>query len=138
MILKSGGNLEQEYSKYAKVYNLEKDFVSKSEKDNLFTNLKLQGYEKAITNTVVSGDIVDFLYKNSIEIISLIHEMPNFIKIYKMEKQAELISKYSSKVIFPSNIVLNGYKTITDLSKNKSIICPQGLYQVNKHKKDIA
>lgn len=136
-LLKSGGVLEEEYKKYAKVYNLEKFFPEKEDKINLIRKLRSKNFSTAISNTTVSGDIVPLLYAEGFKTINLIHELPNLIKRYRIEKNAELIAEYADKIVFPSNYVKEKFKTIADCEEKKAVVCPQGLYQINEYKNNI-
>ena len=137
MILKTGGELENKYSNYATVYNLEKDYASEEEKIALFKSLYNEGAENAICNTIVSGDILSLLSSVGLKTISLIHELPTLIKNYNMEGNAALIAESADHVIFPSTFVKNGFETITELKKKKAVVSPQGLYQVNRYQDHI-
>ena len=134
LILKSGGCLENEFKKYSTVYNLEKDYVNKEALEKLVDNLHKQGADVAICNTVVTGNLVKIFTKRNIKTISLIHELPELIKKYKMEKNAEIISQSADKVIFASEFVKTKFATISKLDDNNCIIAPQGLFLKNKFK----
>ena len=134
LILKSGGCLEKEFKKYSTLYNLERDYADKRAVEKLVDNLYRQGANIAICNTVVSGDLVKIFSKENIKTISLIHELPELIKQFKMEKNAEFISQFADKVIFPSEFVKTEFATISKLDDNDSIIAPQGLFLKNRFK----
>ena len=101
VLLKSGGCLESEFEKHAHVFNIERDSSTKESLEALVDDLVIRGVSVAICNTVVTGDIVELLVRKNIRTISLIHELPELIKEYKMERNAELISKFANYVIFP-------------------------------------
>lgn len=134
LILKSGGCLEKEFKKYSTLYNLERDYADKKAVEKLVDNLYRQGADIAICNTVVSGDLVKIFTKKNIKTISLIHELPELIKQFKMEKNAEFISQFADKVIFPSEFVKTKFATISKLDGNDCIIAPQGLFLKNRFK----
>ena len=100
------------------------------------------GYNSAISNTVTTGDLVPILKNNNIYSINLIHELPGVIHLLKCEERAEIISKDSDLVVFPSEYVRDKFETIAKL-KTKSMVKPQGLYMVydkfnkEKSKKEI-
>jgi len=137
MILKTGGQLEEEFKKYATVYNLEDKYSSDEEKITLFKSLYESGAKNAICNTIVSGDVLSLLSSVGLKTISLIHELPTLIKNYKMEGNAALIAEYADHIIFPSAFVKDGFETITELHKNQAVISPQGLYQINRYQDNI-
>lgn len=137
LILKSGGILEKEYKKYATVYNLAESYQTYDQKINLIRNLKLQGVDNAITSSVVSADVADLLNNEGIKILSLIHEMSGSIKKYNWIDSAKTIAKKADFVVFPSNIVKDGFIEIVDRVNGKIVVRPQGLLRENIYKNDI-
>jgi glycosyltransferase involved in cell wall biosynthesis len=133
IILLSGGVLEKEFSKYGKVYNLQKDFNEANSTKNLILDLKYLGFKKAICNTTVSGNMAKKLSDEDIEVISLIHEMPVLIKKLNLESAAKNALTSSKKIIFPSKYVESSFfaKVIHKKISPKSIVRPQGLYKIN-------
>ncbi|PWB56952.1 MAG: hypothetical protein C3F06_00215 [Candidatus Methanoperedenaceae archaeon] len=134
LILKSGGPLETEFQKHSTVYNIEKDFISLKKLEDLIQELRSNGADIAICNTVVSGDYIELFNKYNIKTISLIHELPGIIKDYRMEKNAEIIAQYADTIIFPSEYVKSKFATLAKLDEKKCIIAPQGLYLRNNFK----
>jgi len=61
------------------------------------------------------------------EIVTLVHEMANVIDILGLIPSAEIISKDSDCVVFPSNYVRESFQSITEI-QCKSRILTQGLY----------
>ena len=134
VLLKSGGVLEKELKKYARVYDLEKDYRSNKALEKLVDDLRREGVETAICNTVVSGDVLKILSDRGIRTIALIHEMPELIHIYKMEGNAGTIVRSSDKVVFASAFVRDKFRAIAPVDDKKCVILPQGLYLNNKYK----
>jgi O-antigen biosynthesis protein len=137
-ILLSGGELEAEFRQCTTVHNLERSYPEASAQRRLIKELHELGYGIAICNTVVSGSLVPLLIEEGIEVISLIHEMPHFIKERRLLKQLNLIAKHAQKIIFASNLVAQGFKSLSKVDDEKILIKPQGLYQINKYKNDAA
>ncbi|MCP1309710.1 glycosyltransferase [Paenibacillus tyrfis] len=131
----SGGPLVEEYEKYGIVSVLTNETEESILK--IIQNLKSQGYEKAICNTVISGGLVKLLSDSRIDVISLIHELPGVIKQYSAQKKASFIAQYADKIIFPSNYVYEKFLSITDINEQKCVIQPQGLYKKNDYKAHI-
>jgi glycosyltransferase involved in cell wall biosynthesis len=132
VVLKKGGVLENEFEKLGKVYNLEKTSV-----DELIKYIKRENIRHAICNTVVSGDLTEIFSKNGLKVISLVHELPEIIKNFKIENEAKTLAEYSDKIVFPSSFVKNAFKTVTDFDEQKAVIRPQGLYKKNRFKNNI-
>lgn len=137
MIVKSGGQLENDFSKYATVYNLEKEYVGEKAQTTLMKTLRHNGITHAICNTVVSGDVLGKLSDLGFKTISLIHELPNLIRQYHMEKNAEIISNKADHIVFPSSFVAEKFNTIAKVPAAKAIVRPQGLYQINPYENDL-
>lgn len=134
LLLKSGGQLEDDFKNYSTVYNLERDYPTRLQVEKLIKKLFQNGVKIAICNTVVTGDIVEILSKNNIRTISLIHELPGIIQAYKQEENARKISTYADTIVFPAEFVKSKYASITGLDDAKSVILPQGLYLKNSYK----
>jgi len=134
LLLKSGGDLEEEFRKYAVVYNLEKNYPDHASIDTLLTFLKKEGISIAICNTVVTGDIVELLVNKKIRTLSLIHELPGVIQQLGQEKNAKKIARFADKVIFPAEVVKQKFSELTAINEIKCTICPQGLFLKNKYK----
>jgi len=132
IVLKKGGILEEEFSKLGKVYNLEKNSI-----DKLINDIKKENIKHVICNTVVSGDLTEIFSKNGLKVISLVHELPQIIKNFKIEKEAQILSEYSDKIVFPSTFVKEAFKQVSQLDEEKAVIRPQGLYKRNRFKYDI-
>lgn len=140
LILKQGGELEDQYKKYAILYNIQKDYQNNDDLARLIEKLYKKGADIAIANTVVCGDIVELLSKNKIRTVSLVHELTNTIKSMNAEEAAKAISKYADKIVFPSEFVQKGFEEVSPVDFDKVIIRPQGFYLKNrfKNKKDEA
>ncbi len=91
------------------------------------------GYERVITNTVVSGQYVDILKKYNFHVMSLIHEMKSTILIYNFVECGEKIAKQSDIIVFPDEIVKNGFETIYQEINGKILVRPQGVYLKTKY-----
>ncbi len=131
VMLKSRGFLENEFRKYATVYNLDRDY---SEKENLIGSFYDKGIRIAICNTVVTGDIVKALCEKNIKTISLIHELPGMISTLQAENKTQMIFQYAEKIVFPSPYVKMQCNKIINVKEEKVIISPQGLFNKNNYK----
>lgn len=134
LIIKQGGELENQYKEYAHVYNMNRDYRNDYDISGLISRLYKMGADIAITNTVICGDIVELLSKNKIRTISLVHELTETIKSMNAEEFAKTLSKYADKVVFPSEFVRRGFEKVAPMDNNKVVICPQGFYLKNKYK----
>ena len=102
-------------------------------KNNLFFEAaRNMGIRTVITNTVVSGSIVQLLKDYDFTIISLIHEMKNTILHYGFQRSGDLIAKYSDYIVFPNENVKQDFEDIYPKIYGKMMIRPQGVYLNSK------
>ncbi len=132
IISKNDGELKEDFGKYGNIYMVNDD---KMGLEKHIRSLVKDGYEIAICNTVISGDIVPTLQTNGAKVISLIHELPGVIKQYSAIEHAHQVASYANKIVFPSTYVEEKFATIVGgVDQNKKVIQPQGLYKSNPHK----
>lgn len=130
-ILKNSGPLIDEFKK------LSVDVcISSSVSDSEFTEWVTKTHATlAICNTVVSGDVLHTLTNYGISCIALIHEMEKVIHQYSCEKNLHYINEEAVKIIFASSYVKKSADRIEQIDKKKTVIAPQGMYQVNQYLK---
>lgn len=135
----SDGVLEEKFANLnIPVLSLHQDVLSKSLYnpklfENIVISLHNKGFDKVITNTIISGITTPIFKKYEFNIISLIHEMGMSISLYDMKQGGRDITMYSDKIIFPDNIVYKEFKDIFAEDRKKSIIRPQGLYKIKEN-----
>ncbi|WP_346817653.1 glycosyltransferase [Bacillus paramobilis] len=132
------GILIHDFQKFGPVYCLEENYPTEEKVELLIKKLLLQDYTIAICSTVISGDIVALLAKRNIKVISLIHELPHLIQQYSAEGKARNIADSAYKIVFPSQYVYEKFRTLTQLDHQKCHIRPQGLFNHNPYKNNIA
>jgi len=124
ILLKSGGPLLKKYQKICNTF-----VVDTLGKERIQGWLLTEGFSVAICNTSVTGDLLPALDKAGVEAISLIHELPNLIMEYKLENHLQSISEHASHVVFPSDIVQDGFNEFVEGGSAKHMIQPQGTYK---------
>lgn len=134
-LILDGGSLENEYRKIARTINLN----GKTDKEiiAIAAELEVDGYHKAICNTVVAGNMPKLLSKAGIESISLVHELPKVIVQYNCCGKVKSLNKYAQKIVFASGYIAEKIEEKIKLNKSKIVIRPQGLYNLNHYKTDI-
>ncbi len=132
------GILIPDFQKYGPVYCLEQGYQTEEKVELLIKDLLSQNFTLAICSTVISGDIVALLARHNIKVVSLIHELPHLIQQYSAEGKAKNIAEFAYKVVFPSQYVYEKFRTITELDPQKCHILPQGLFNHNPYKNNIA
>lgn len=131
VILLGGGRLKSDFATLATVHELN-EFDSKiSDVKKLAESLVQCGFTRAIVNTTVSGWIVPVLSHVGIECICLVHELPGAIRSLAIEKQAGQIASAAKMVVFPAQIVADGFAQFAHVEGTRQVIRPQGLYRKN-------
>lgn len=121
--LKEGGSLLPAYQNIAQTVVL-----NKLGKKGFPDWLAKQNFTVAICNTTVTGDLVPVLRAAGVQVLSLIHEMPNLIKDYKLENHVKSIASKANHVVFPAQAVQDGFFQFIDTCKATPLVKPQGTY----------
>lgn len=139
-VLLGGGRLKNDFAALAPVHELS-EFDSKiPDMKRLAQSLAQRGFTRAIVNTTASGRIVPVFSDAGIECICLVHELPGIIRSHKLEKQAGQIASFAKAVVFPAQIVADGFAQFVHIDSARQVIRPQGLYRKNQRRmdKDVA
>jgi len=123
VLIKQGGTLLSSYQKVAQTHVLSE--IGQAGLDDLLAS---RVFDVAICNTCVTGDLVPVLKSAGVRVVSLIHEMPMLIEEYSLQKNVEMIDRNADHVIFPSNIVRQGFKQFARRQNGEHHIKPQGTY----------
>ena len=120
------GSMADAYRRHGTVH-----FADQEALEPLLADLMRQGFRSAVTNTTLSGAMVGPLKEAGFQVVSLIHELPNLLKSYKLEGAAAEIARLSDHVVFPADIVRSGFEGITGGIQNIAETFPQGLYNTS-------
>lgn len=119
------GVLNDEYAKTGNV----KVVWNKYQLADTLSRLRGHGYCRLILNTTVNGDYAEAAKKYNFKVVALIHELPELIKSFRIEKELKSIDRYADTIIFPSNFVLEkDVKAFHLTNHEKYVIKPQGIY----------
>jgi len=99
------------------------------ESRRLADRLVEQGVRVAIVNTTVAGWITSSLKDAGFKIVSVIHELPQLIGEYKLEREATEIAADADAVVFPAELVRDSFIAISGELRGKVVVRPQGLYR---------
>lgn len=97
----------------------------------IFEDLAADGYTLAITNTTPSGRFLPDLKAAGFTVVSLIHELPNLLKSYNLQEPAKKIAAMSDHVVFPAEVVRDGFISFTGGVEHVAEVFPQGLYNTS-------
>lgn len=132
ILLLGGGRLKRDFEALVPVHQLN-EFGSKvSDVAALVKSLVRRGFRKAIVNSTAAGSIVPVCNEAGVESICLVHELPGIIRGLQLEAQARQIASYAKAVVFPAQIVADGFVQFAHIDSERQVIRPQGLYRNNK------
>ena len=126
------GELYEDFRKYSRIFCSNSNSII----NFIFKILKKLKVKHVLCNSVMTGDITKIAALNGMKVISLIHELPEFIKILNATEKAKILSEYSYKIVFPNHFVKDKFLSAYTVDSQKVIIRPQGLYL--KKRKDYS
>lgn len=127
IVVAGGGPLLPRYKEVAEVRLCTPDAASLQ---TCISGLYQSGYHYALTNTTVSGWAVPILKTAGMRVVSLVHELPRLIEVYKLSGETEAITKSADRIVFASEFVRRAFETASDTSiaDDQAVILPQGVY----------
>lgn len=134
MIVLGGGKLLPLFAEVATVHSIDLDAQSEAAVVRKLQELRDNGAEIAFANTTVSGLLVPLLKRVGFTTVSLVHELPGVLKDYKLHDHASAIAEHADKVVFPAEMVRDGFETFVGRVTKQGVIRPQGLLRRNPFK----
>ena len=135
LITMMGGELENEFSRYCFIINLQQKQLSKIERpdfvEKMFESFSKLSIFSAIGNTVASALFIPFLEKNNFNYQILIHEMPELLYMFHWDKNAVIFIQNdlkSGEVVFSSEWVKKKYLQEFNIGVNSKVY-QQGFFQ---------
>lgn len=132
VVLLGNGRLKRDFAALAPVHDLSYCDPEDLMVAKLLESFVRRGFMRAIVNTTVSGWIIPVFFEAGIESISLVHELPGVIQNNKLENRARLIASYARAIVFPAQVVADGFSQFVTFDPAKTVIRPQGLYRRSK------
>lgn len=130
-VLLGEGRLRDEFAQYAPIHDLLQGGDFDQRAIVLAKELAEKGVKHAIVNTTVSGCFVKALSSEGIHCVCLIHEMPGVIESNNLSDQAKAIATFADQVVFPAEVVEEGFARFAEVEPSRKIIRPQGLWRRN-------
>jgi len=127
-----GGKLFSDFAEVGKVIDIKQ--AGKFTLGRFLQKLRSEGAIDVISSTVVSGSLTPILSSYGFRILCLIHELPGVIQQMNQESNAELVSRYADKVVFPADMVYQRFNEIAPLPEEKVVIRAQGLLRRNPYR----
>lgn len=85
------------------------------------------GTNKAITNTVVTGEVAEILHQQNYRVVSLVHELPALIESYNLQGACWRIAANANNIVFASKIVADSFCDRYWPEPKKVLVTPQGV-----------
>lgn len=123
VLLLGGGSLLPDYQETCPVFVVDK-------RSDIEPFLEHMAFSMILCNTVVVGDIVDPLRRCGARIVSLVHEMPEFIKERKLQEATRLLIDNSDEVVVASPLVHRGLVDVCGEFDTSVRYQPQGVYSL--------
>lgn len=125
------GPLADDFARQAPLHVL--NTLTSIERANLMQQLQARGYNYVIANTTVCGSILHELALREFRILTLVHELPNLIRERQLEGAVSSIAQYSDKIVFPAELVCQGFRQFSDPSSAQIVVRHQGLIRANPY-----
>lgn len=136
IVLLGPGRLREDFEALAPVHELNGERFDRSSAMRLAESLRERGFARAIVSTTASGLVVPVFHHAGIDCACLIHELPGVIQDLKLESKAREIARFAKVVVFPAQVVADGFARFAAVPDGKAVIRPQGLYRRNSWRFD--
>lgn len=120
------GPLLKEFSECSSVFH----FKNKKKGQLFLAKVRCDRCKNALTNSVIAGEWLDLLTECGFRTVSLVHELPEVIRVREAEQAALKVANLSDCVVFPSEFVREKFNTIARVNDKYKIIT-QGIYNKN-------
>ncbi len=97
----------------------------------LLLSLRRRGFADALASTTVCGDMLPLVKRCGFRVASLVHELPGVISSMGLERQAARIAQHADLVVFPADMVHEGFAATASVPADRVMIRPQGLLRKN-------
>lgn len=94
----------------------------------LLRRLRALGYDSAILNTVISGAYAGLFKQAGFNVVTLVHETAETIRMHDWVVKAREISMFSDRVVFPCVGVKDGFLDLVARVHGEVAVRPQGVY----------
>jgi len=131
VVLLGQGRLKADFAALAPVHDLSGSGPEGSAAKKLAGALVLRGFRRALVNTTVSGWLVPVFREAGIESVCLVHELPGVIRDHGLSDNALHIASAARRVVFPAQMVADGFAQFATIDPDRQVIRPQGLYRRN-------
>jgi glycosyltransferase involved in cell wall biosynthesis len=127
IILLEGGELQREYEKVGSTIVLEGGEAWREQLRRHLQHYAAMGTNKAICNTVVTGEAVQVLKECGYRVCCLVHELPAMVESRGLETQCRAIAERSDALVFASNVVKLAFASRYTPDPSKLLIASQGV-----------
>ncbi|MBK1722586.1 glycoside hydrolase family 99-like domain-containing protein [Thiocystis violacea] len=131
MVVLGPGPLLADYAAVADVHRLDSEEADRAPGRRLAKKLRERGLQDALVNSTASGRFLPSLRAAGFRTVALVHELPDLIRRHALQPHARSVAEMADVVVFPAQIVQDGFAQFASLSAGQSRIRPQGLYKEN-------
>jgi O-antigen biosynthesis protein len=132
------GPLKKDFLATAYLHDLSDHDPAGAEAKEIVAALRRLGAETVICNTVVSGAMLPIFKEEGYRIVSLVHEMTKVLEQNGLDQRAKMIARFSDRLVFASEPVLESFEKFADLDRQRCRIRPQGLYKSNEFNRRLS
>jgi glycosyltransferase involved in cell wall biosynthesis/polysaccharide pyruvyl transferase WcaK-like protein/DNA-binding FrmR family transcriptional regulator len=100
--------------------------------------LRSEGFEKAICNTVVSGPVAKALQSHGFVVVTLVHELGATIEKLNLHASALDVAHGSNTVVFPGRLVRDDFARFATIDQKRQFVMHQGVLRQNAYRDDRA
>jgi glycosyltransferase involved in cell wall biosynthesis len=129
LVCLGNGRLKTEYAKWATLHDLAGTDARGPEAISLAKELYESGSRSALVNTTVSGYFLETLATQGFKCVALIHELRGVLDQLNLHGQAASIATHASRIVFPAVEVTASFNNVAQVTPDKIVIRPQGLYK---------
>ncbi|MBS1189587.1 MAG: methyltransferase domain protein [Rhodocyclaceae bacterium] len=105
LILARGGELVEDFRRYARVYVVGQDLSGPEAVRALLTRLRLEGLRHALCNTVVVGRYATWLKELGYQVTHLVHELGTSIERFLPREDRLGVCDHADTIVFPARFV---------------------------------
>ena len=133
VVMYGPGPLTPEFQAVSRVHDFALPGLTREDKLAVVRELYGRGARIAICNTSVVGEAVELFKLARFSVVSLVHELPQIIRDYRLEESVERIATHADHVVFPAGMVRDSFRSLVDLPSERCIVQPQGLFAPNAY-----
>lgn len=127
LLLLEGGAMVADYERVCTTIVLGKNEGWHNTLAGLLQHYFSLGTNKAICNTVVTGDVAQILHGHGYQVVSLVHELPAIIQSHGLQSVCWQVAGNADNIVFASKVVADEFRDRYWPDPERILIAPQGV-----------